>query len=198
MPNSPRCVTAGTIGPQSLGPLTTSITSASTNGPSPKGSGLPPPSAMVSVRPRDSVATAPRPLVQYNEPNYAVIGVAQPKVVTQPQPPVPQPQPVVQASQPLNAQPTTTQVTTVATPPTPVLTSVQRYLADSTSKFFGVNGDDGNEKVWMERRRRLAIKLFGGVKDDFQLDGTTYEDSLVRLYNYQEICTVHTVSKKQN
>ena len=98
MPNSPRCVTAGTIGPQSLGPLTTSITSASTNGPSPKGSGLPPPSAMVSVRPRDSVATAPRPLVQYNEPNYAVIGVAQPKVVTQPQPPVPQPQPVVQVS----------------------------------------------------------------------------------------------------
>ena len=91
--------------------------------------------------------------------------------------------PTLQASQPLNAQPTTTQVTTVATPPTPVLTSVQRYLADSTSKFFGVNGDDGNEKVWMERRRRLAIKLFGGVKDDFQLDGTTYEDSLVRTFS---------------
>ena len=66
--------------------------------------------------------------------------------------------------------------------------SIRRYIVNGTSKFFGVNGSDANEKVWIERRRRLAIKLFGGVKDDFQIEGSSghasgnsaYDDSLVR------------------
>ena len=66
--------------------------------------------------------------------------------------------------------------------------SIRRYFVNGTSEFFGVNGSEANEKVWIERRRRLAIKLFGGVKDDFQIDGNSvnasgssaYEDSLVR------------------
>ena len=165
------------------------MTSASTNGPSPKGSaGLPPPTSMVTVQrpPRENVAnlnnSTPRPLVQYNEqPSYVmgpgVATAAQAKA--QPQPPQ-QPQPQPQIQQPLTTVPPPSQVTAVATP-TPVYESIRKYLADSTSKFFGVNGEENNEKVWTERRRRVAIKLFGGVKDDFQIDGTTYEDSIVRI-----------------
>ena len=141
---------------------------------------------MVTVRPREGVAitsSAPRPLVQYNEPSYAVMGVAQPKA--QPQPPS-QPQTQPPPVQPMSIAPPTNQVTTVATP-TPVYESVRRYLADSTSKFFGVNGEENNEKVWVERRRRLAIKLFGGVKDDFQMDGTAYEDSIVSIIGFKLI-----------
>ena len=176
------------------------MTSASTNGPSPKGSaGLPPPTSMVTVvrpGPRDvNVANlntgAPRPLVQYNEPSYVMGGVpvtAQQAVKAQPQPPQ-QPQPQPQIQPPLTTvPPPTSQVTAVATP-TPVYESIRKYLADSTSKFFGVNGEENNEKVWSERRRRVAIKLFGGVKDDFQIDGTTYEDSIVRIISKIQLYT---------
>ena len=73
--------------------------------------------------------------------------------------------------------------------PLPMHESFRRYIVNGTSKFFGVNSEESNEKVWIERRRRLAIKKFGGVKDDFHLEGTSggggggagtsYEDSLV-------------------
>ena len=41
-----------------------------------------------------------------------------------------------------------------------------------TAKFFGVEVETlaSSEQCWWERRRRLAIKRFGGVKDEF-LDG---------------------------
>ena len=149
---------------------------------------------MVTVRPPprgDNVAnlntgSVPRPLVQYNEqPSYVMGGVAtaaqqQVAKAQQPQPPQPQTQPQIQQGPLTTVPPPNSQVTAVATP-TPVYESIRKYLADSTSKFFGVNGEENNEKVWTERRRRVAIKLFGGVKDDFQIDGTTYEDSIVSI-----------------
>ena len=89
----------------------------------------------------------------------------------------------------LNTTPSATpQAQTTVVQAVPMHESLRRYFVNGTSKFFGVNGSDANEKVWIERRRRLAIKLFGGVKDDFQVDGSSvnasggsaYEDSLVR------------------
>jgi hypothetical protein len=98
--------------------------------------------------------------------------------------------PQVTTTTPSSGQVTTT--TVVNAPPTSLVTSPQqlsiheslrRYFVDGTSKFFGVNGEDSNEKVWIERRRRVAIKLFGGVKDDFHIDGhhgpsSSYDDSI--------------------
>ena len=119
--------------------------------------------------------------------------------VHQPPPPVP-PQhtitpstttsvaPPTVAVAPPTSTPSATQAQTTVVQAVPMHESLRRYFVNGTSKFFGVNGSDANEKVWIERRRRLAIKLFGGVKDDFQIDGNSvnasgssaYEDSLVR------------------
>ena len=47
-----------------------------------------------------------------------------------------------------------------------------RFFVGGTAKFFGVEVETlaSSEQCWWERRRRLAIKRFGGVKDEF-LDG---------------------------
>ena len=115
-------------------------------------------------------------------------GVAPPSVVTTVTSVAPPPPPA-----------TTTAVVPAGGVPTPgvsipVHESLRRYVVNGTSRFFGVNGEEANEKVWIERRRRIAIKLFGGVKDDFHIDGnnghhggnTAYEDSLVRIL--QQCC----------
>ena len=36
-----------------------------------------------------------------------------------------------------------------------------------TARFFGVDADteDASRLIWVERRKRLAIKRFGGIKD---------------------------------
>ena len=121
--------------------------------------------------------------------------------VHQPPPPVP-PQhtitpstttsvaPPTVAVAPPTSTPSATQAQTTVVQAVPVHESLRRYFVNGTSKFFGVNGSDSNEKVWVERRRRLAIKLFGGVKDDFQIEGSSghatgnsaYDDSLVRIF----------------
>ena len=161
---------------------------------------------------RQSISTgSSRPILQYGGalPEYAMT------VQHQPPPVPPQHSNVVQAP-PTSATiaPPTVGVSVAATPiaggaatppsaqtqaqttvvqAIPMHESFRRYIVNGTSKFFGVNGKENNEKVWIERRRRLAIKLFGGVKDDFHVDGssngghasgnTAYEDSLVRSIN---------------
>ena len=47
-----------------------------------------------------------------------------------------------------------------------------RFFVGGTAKFFGVEVETlaSSEQCWWERRRRLAIKRFGGVKDEY-LDG---------------------------
>lgn len=165
MPNSPRCGTTGPAMLQSMGggALPAPI-SASSNGTSPKGSGMPPGATMVAPRPREGVAIpTSRPLVQYGEPSYGMaVAQQQQQAVVAP--------PTAVMSQ--MAQP-------VPAPPIPIHEAMRRYFANGTSRFFGVNGEENNEKVWIERRRRLAIKRFGGVKDDYQFDGNAHEDSLV-------------------
>ncbi len=108
--------------------------------------------------PRDT-----RALVQYGDPQSAYGTAGGVAVSSQQAPP---PQAVVAAPPPGN------QVVSLPAP-VPVYESMRRFVAHGTSKFFGVDGDEHNEKVWIERRRRLAIKRFGGVKDDYQFDGIT-------------------------
>ena len=50
--------------------------------------------------------------------------------------------------------------------------SPDRFFVGGTAKFFGVDTETqaSSEQCWCERRRRLAIKRFGGVKDEY-LDG---------------------------
>ncbi len=45
------------------------------------------------------------------------------------------------------------------------------YLVVGTAKFFGVDSEteDASRALWNERRRRLAIKRFGGVRDEFSV-----------------------------
>ena len=200
VPNSPRILTTG---PQPQGTLIATSMAPGT-GTSPKGA-----TGLI----RQSISTgSSRPILQYGGalPEYAMT------VQHQPPPVPPQHSNVVQAppTSATIAPPTvgvsvaaTPIVGGAATPPSaqtqaqttvvqaiPMHESFRRYIVNGTSKFFGVNGKENNEKVWIERRRRLAIKLFGGVKDDFHVDGssngghasgnTAYEDSLVRSMNY--------------
>ena len=172
VPNSPRIITTG---PGGLGPVS--------NGTSPKGPLNPQTAQMRSrggvIGEPQSIPTS-RPLLQYH-PGEATYATALPAV----------PNPALQLANP------TTQ-TTVALPPQtnslPVHESLRRYFVNSTTKFFGLNGEESNEKVWIDRRRRVAIKLFGGVKDDFHIDGTsTFDDSLVITYSRLVVdgwCTV--------
>ncbi|QQP53247.1 Uncharacterized protein FKW44_005657, partial [Caligus rogercresseyi] len=56
------------------------------------------------------------------------------------------------------------------------------------SEFFGV--EEGHEEssraLWSDRRRRLAIKRFGGVKDElnpgYQLDNNAYNSQVGIVY----------------
>ena len=50
--------------------------------------------------------------------------------------------------------------------------AVRSFVFGGTAKFFGVHQEteETSRAIWNERRRRLAVKRFGGVKDDF-LDG---------------------------
>ena len=56
---------------------------------------------------------------------------------------------------------------------TSVVTAVHetfhRIVFTSTAKFFGVHAEteESARSTWNERRRRLAIKRFGGVKDEY-------------------------------
>ena len=133
----------------------------------------------------------PRPVLQYGG-EYAITGHPQtPPVV--PQHSVAPPTSTIVATPTVSVAPpsttlSATQAQTSVVQAVPMHESMRRYIVNGTSQFFGVNGSDDNEKVWIERRRRLAIKLFGGVKDAFQVDGSSgnasgnpaYEDSLVR------------------
>ena len=64
-------------------------------------------------------------------------------------------------------------VTTTAPGRTSVVTAVHetfhRIVFTSTAKFFGVHAEteESARAIWNERRRRLAIKRFGGVKDEY-------------------------------
>ena len=159
VPNSPRIITSGQPGPgQTLAP------SITTNGTSPKGA-----SGLIGGRSGPALPVGPqvipassRPLLQYSGAGDYAIHQA---------PPVPQQQP----PPPINVNPVQAAVATTATAVNqqalPMHEALRRYIVNGTCKFFGVNSQESNEKVWMERRRRLAIKLFGGVKDDFHLDG---------------------------
>lgn len=165
MPNSPRIITT-VPGPLAPGPVIT------TNGTSPKGA-----SGLI----RQPIPSSSRPLLQYSG-EYAIAQHQPPPPQPQPQQPPPPPPPNPIVAPPVAA-------TTALATPIPMHESLRRYVVNGTSRFFGVNGEESNEKVWMERRRRLAIKLFGGVKDDFHLEGNiggagggsggAFEDSLV-------------------
>lgn len=144
-------------------------------------------SGLINPRPVNP-GNAGRPMLQYNAGDYA-IHPQQP--VTQPQQPsttavVTQQQPTVSTA--ASSVAVTTNAAQVVSNPLSLHESVRRYIANGTTKFFGVNGQDSNEKVWIERRRRIAIKLFGGVKDDFHMDGnghggtSTYDDPLVSFF----------------
>lgn len=180
VPNSPRIITSG----PGVGQLTTSM---AVTGTSPKGVVVN--SALMNPRPLAANAgpagPGGRPMLQYNAGDY---GLHQQPVTGQPQV---QPQPSTTVSQPASTVSggassvvTATNTAQVASNPLPLHETVRRYIANGTSKFFGVNGEDANEKVWIERRRRIAIKLFGGVKDDYHMDGnghggtSTYDDPL--------------------
>ena len=54
--------------------------------------------------------------------------------------------------------------------------AVRSFIFGGTAKFFGVHQltEEASRAVWNERRRRLAVKRFGGVKDDYHLDGGVY------------------------
>ena len=64
-------------------------------------------------------------------------------------------------------------VTATAAGRTSVVSAVQetfhRIVFTSTAKFFGVHAETEEcaRATWNERRRRLAIKRFGGVKDEY-------------------------------
>jgi hypothetical protein len=47
--------------------------------------------------------------------------------------------------------------------------AVRSFVFGGTAKFFGVHQrtEETSRAIWNERRRRLAVKRFGGVKDDF-------------------------------
>ena len=154
MPASPRIIT--TV-PGPLG-----------NGTSPKGPINP---QTAPLRSRDPPVATSRPLLQYHPPEATYATALQSQTTGLPH--------GVAAAQ--AAQNTAQTTTTLALPQTvPVHESLRRYFVNSTTKFFGLNGEESNEKVWVDRRRRVAIKLFGGVKDDFHIDGTsTFDDSLV-------------------
>ena len=76
----------------------------------------------------------------------------------------------LQSSSSVPAAPT---VTTTAQGRTSVVTAVHetfhRIVFTSTAKFFGVHAEteESARATWNERRRRLAIKRFGGVKDEY-------------------------------
>ena len=167
VPNSPRIITTGP--PPALGPA---------NGTSPKGPLNPPTAPLRSRDVPQSVATS-RPLLQYH-PGDTTYATALPAV------PAPgQLQLTNQAAgAPVNPTSSSTLALQAATNSVPVHESLRRYFVNSTTKFFGLNGEESNEKVWIDRRRRVAIKLFGGVKDDFHMDGTsTFDDSLVIAFS---------------
>lgn len=46
-----------------------------------------------------------------------------------------------------------------------------QYVIVGTAKFFGVDptSEAMSKMVWVERRRRIAIKKFGGVKDEYAI-----------------------------
>ena len=52
---------------------------------------------------------------------------------------------------------------------TTVHETFHRIVFTSTAKFFGVHAEteESARAIWNERRRRLAIKRFGGVKDEY-------------------------------
>lgn len=54
--------------------------------------------------------------------------------------------------------------------------SCKRFVVGGSAKFFGLESasEDASKQVWQERRRRLAIKRFGGVKDEYQIEGNAY------------------------
>ena len=63
--------------------------------------------------------------------------------------------------------------TTIASGRASIVTTVHetfhRIVFTSTAKFFGVHAEteESARAIWNERRRRLAIKRFGGVKDEY-------------------------------
>ena len=61
--------------------------------------------------------------------------------------------------------------------------AVREFVFGGTAKFFGVHQltEEASRAVWNERRRRLAVKRFGGVKDDYHLDGGVYGAQQVKL-----------------
>ena len=77
------------------------------------------------------------------------------------------------------AQLTTVPAPAVATPAAPATsTGIQgafhrsyTYVIVGTAKFFGVDAasEKVSQEVWNDRRRRIAIKKFGGVKDEYAL-----------------------------
>ena len=61
--------------------------------------------------------------------------------------------------------------------------AVREFVFGGTAKFFGVHQltEEASRAVWNERRRRLAVKRFGGVKDDYHLDGGVYGAQQVQI-----------------
>ena len=61
--------------------------------------------------------------------------------------------------------------------------AVRAFVFGGTAKFFGVHhvSEESSRAVWNERRRRLAVKRFGGVKDDFLDTGGAYGAQQVKM-----------------
>ena len=61
--------------------------------------------------------------------------------------------------------------------------AVRAFVFGGTAKFFGVQqlSEESSRAVWNERRRRLAVKRFGGVKDDFLDTGGAYGAQQVKI-----------------
>ena len=62
---------------------------------------------------------------------------------------------------------------------------LSRFVIGGTARFFGVEAvsEETSKVIWCERRKRLAIKRFGGVKDSEFLDNNAY-NSQVRNRGY--------------
>ena len=55
-------------------------------------------------------------------------------------------------------------------------------MIGGTARFFGVDAatEEMSRAIWVDRRKRLAIKRFGGIKDsEFPIDNSAYHHSQV-------------------
>ena len=59
-----------------------------------------------------------------------------------------------------------------------------RLIVGGTIRWFGldVEQEEAGKIVWIDRRKRLAIKKFGGIKDsEFPLEGSSYSTQVLEM-----------------